>query len=97
MLNEFPRIGYVTLVLPLDTRIRLKTEIQISNHKHCAVIHIGKTNYRIKVGDAIYWNGNREMYWIPAGVEYEQPQTRRNGQRRSLFLDRIVSQQSYAV
>jgi uncharacterized protein involved in tellurium resistance len=97
MLNEFPRAGYVTLLVPLDARIQIHTEIQTTKYRHCAVIHIGRTNYRIKVGDIIHWTGNHEIYWTPAGEEYEEPKPWRNGQRRKLFLDRIVSEQTYAI
>jgi hypothetical protein len=92
MLNEFPRAGYVTLIVPLDTRIQINTKIQTQKYGHCAVIHIGKTNYRIKVGDIIHWTDNREIYWVPA-----EEKSWRNGKMRKLWLDRIVSEQSYAL
>jgi hypothetical protein len=46
--------------------IQINTKIQTQKYSHCAVIHIGNTNYRIKVGDIIHWTGNREIYWVPA-------------------------------
>jgi hypothetical protein len=97
MLNEFPRAGYVTLVVPLDACILWFESPCVFGYGHCAVIHIGRTNYRIKVGDIIHWTGNHEIYWTPAGEEYEEPKPWRNGQSRKLFLDRIVSQQTHAL
>jgi hypothetical protein len=91
-MNQFPSVGYVTLIVPLDTRIQINTKIQTQKYRHCAVIHIGKTNYRIKEGDIIHWTGNREIYWVPA-----EEKSWRNGKMRKLWLDRIVSQQSYAL
>jgi hypothetical protein len=96
MLNEFPRVGYVILVVPLDARIQIHTEIQTTKYRHCAVIHIGRTNYRIKVGDIIHWTGNREIYWTPA-EEFEAAQSWVNCRSKKLSLDRIVSQQSYVI
>jgi hypothetical protein len=54
----------VRLVVPLDARIQIHTEIQTTKYRHCAVIHIGRTNYRIKVGGIIHWTDNRQ---IPPG------------------------------
>jgi hypothetical protein len=94
-MNEFPRAGYVTLIVPLDARIQIHTEIQTKKYRHSAVIHIGRTNYRIRVGDIIHWNGNREIYWTPA--EEFEAQSWGNCQSKKLWLDRIVSHQSYAI
>ena len=96
-MNEFPRVGYITFIVPLDTQIQINTKVQTQRYRHCAAILVGKTNYRNKVGDIIHWTVNREIYWVPAGEEYEEAQSWRHGKRRKLWLDGIVSQQSYAL
>jgi hypothetical protein len=95
--NEFPRVDYITSIVALDIHIQINTKVQTQTYRHCAVLLIGNTNYRIKVGDIIHWSANREIHWVPAGEEYDKPESWRNGGRRKLWLNRIVSQQSYAL
>jgi len=91
-MNEFPTVGYITFIVPLDTQIQINTKAQTQKYRHCAMILIGKTNYRINVGDIIHWTDNREIYWVPA-----EEKSWKNGKMRKLWMDRIVSQQSYEL
>ena len=61
----FPTIGYVTSVVPLDCWIQITTEVATKTKRHCAVILIGNTNYKIRSGDVVTWGENREIFWIP--------------------------------
>jgi uncharacterized protein involved in tellurium resistance len=55
----FPTSGYVTSVVPLDNWIQITTEVATKTKRHCAVILIGNTNYRLKAGDIVWWNEGR--------------------------------------
>ncbi|MEY2602416.1 MAG: hypothetical protein QOH31_174, partial [Verrucomicrobiota bacterium] len=43
-MNEFPRVGYITFIVPLDTQIQINTKVQTQRYRHCAAILVGKTN-----------------------------------------------------
>jgi hypothetical protein len=62
----FPKLGYITSIVPLDCWIQITTEAVTTTRRHCAVILIGNTNYKIKPGDVVWWNENREIFWSPA-------------------------------
>ena len=90
-----PMTGYVTSVVPLDCWIQITTEIATKTRRHRAVILIGNTNYKIRPGDIVSWNENREVFWSPA-FEMEDGEfwTEGMGQKKRLFLNKIINQET---
>jgi hypothetical protein len=95
----FPQVGYVTSVVPLDCWIQITTEAVTSTRRHCAVILIGNTNYKVRPGDIVWWNDDsRDLFWAPASETLQEAvELSKAGKRRRLWLVRIVNQQSYVV
>ena len=92
----FPKIGYITSVVPLDCWIQITTEVATKTKRHGAVILIGNTNYRIRPGDIVWWNENREIFWAPSS-EMEEREFWTQGEVKRLWLNRILNQESYAL
>ena len=94
----FPTIGYITSVVPLDCWIQITTEVVTKTQRHCAVMLIGNTNYRIRPGDIVSWNDNREIFWVPASEAIlDEWESWKGRERRRLWLTRVLNQESYAL
>jgi hypothetical protein len=92
----FPTSGYVTSVVPLDNWIQITTEVITKTKRHCAVILIGNTNYRLKPGDIVWWNENREIFWAPSS-NMEEGEFWTEGESKRLWLNRVLNQESYVL
>ena len=94
----FPTSGYVTSIVPLDCWIQITTEVATETKRHCAVILIGNTNYRLKPGDIIWWNENREIFWVPDfEMDLGDPESWKGREGKRLWLTRVLNQESYAL
>jgi hypothetical protein len=94
----FPETGYITSIVPLDCWIQITTEVATKTKRHCAIILIGNTNYRLKPGDIVWWNENREIFWAPASETIQEAaQSRKQGHERRLWLTRIINQESHVL
>jgi hypothetical protein len=89
----FPTTGYITSVVPLDCWIQITTEVATETKRHCAVILIGNTNYRLKPGDIIWWNENREIFWAPSS-KTDEGEFRTEGEGKKLWLNKVVNRES---
>jgi hypothetical protein len=92
----FPTSGYVTSVVPLDNWIQITTEVITKTKRHCAVILIGNTNYRIKPGDIVWWNDNREIFWASSS-KMEEEAFWTEGEHKRLWLNKVIHQESYVL
>jgi len=50
---NFPTTGYVVSVTHLDTYIDVRTQVETENHRYCARLLVGHTNYQIRTGDLL--------------------------------------------
>jgi hypothetical protein len=92
----FPKIGYIRSIVPLDCWIQITTEVATETKRHCAVILIGNTNYRLKPGDIVWWNENREIFWAPSS-NMEEGEFWTEGESKRLWLNRVLNQESYVL
>jgi hypothetical protein len=89
----FPTSGYVTSVDPLDCWIQITTEVVTSTKGYCAVILIGITNYQIRSGDIVWWNDNRDIFWVPISETIlDESESWKTRKAKRLWLVRIINQ-----
>jgi hypothetical protein len=91
---DFPATGYVVFISHLDTFIDIRTEVCTGNHRYCAGLLVGLTNYNIQIGDILAWNHQREVFWYPEIEEMDEPWKMLP---RKLFLVRVLSQVIHSV
>jgi hypothetical protein len=89
-------IGYVRSIVPLDCWIQITTEAVTKTKRHRAVILIGNTNYKIRPGEIVWWNDNREIFWAPS-CEMEEPFQMDQVQPEALEYGRVARQASLAL
>jgi hypothetical protein len=97
-LLPFPKVGYITSIVPLDCWIQITTEVATDTTRHCAVILIGITNYQIRPGDIVWWEDNRDIFWVPISETIlDESASWKTRKAKRLWLVRIINQQSYVV